>query len=487
MTDFQAKAGTQPETVVRAKSDTRAQTESPAKTDTRAGERRRMQAFNRPREHVGVRPGSDVACGAALAGLPGMTPVRLAKILADVDPIRAWEALASGRHAADEERRFMTAVRDTDPDAVLAAYEDARVSVHLPSSSDYPAALRSDPGAPAVLFSRGTPSVIEGRPCVALVGTRSATAYGLQTASELGRDLASAGVVVVSGLALGIDGAAHTGALRTERDDPAPPVAVVGTGLDVLYPKSNASLWREVESHGVVFSEAALGTTPQARVFPARNRIIAALSDVVVVVECQLGGGALYTAEAAARRSIPVCAVPGSVRSPASAGTNGLLVDGCTPVRDLDDVLTAVALSRCGKDAPAPAIQSSTFVAAKGRDRSSSRPTSTRSGTSETGSRSERARARSGHGEHHRPSDLVQMRFRDPHSTSAPAGGQQSFDQVALGDDERNVLAALEPSPTTMDSIMRRTGFGLARAAAACDALTRTGAVDAGPGWWAAR
>jgi len=79
------------------------------------------------------------------------------------------------------------------------------------------------------------------------------------------------------------------------------------------------------------------------------------------------------------------------------------------------------------------------------------------------------------------------MRFRDPHSTSAPAGGQQSFDQVALGDDERNVLAALEPSPTTMDSIMRRTGFGLARAAAACDALTRTGAVDAGPGWWAAR
>ena len=384
----------------------------------------------------------------------------------------------------------MTAVRDTDPDAVLAAYEDARVSVHLPSSSDYPAALRSDPGAPAVLFSRGTPSVIGGRPCVAIVGTRSATAYGLQTASELGRDLASAGVVVVSGLALGIDGAAHTGALRTERDDPAPPVAVVGTGLDVLYPKSNASLWREVESHGVVFSEAALGTTPRARVFPARNRIIAALSDVVVVVECQLGGGALYTAEAAARRSIPVCAVPGSVRSPASAGTNGLLVDGCTPVRDLDDVLTAVALSRCGKDAPAPAIQSSTFVAAKGRDRSSSRPTSTRSGTSETGSRSERAareRARSGHGEHHQPSDLVQMRIRDPHSTSAPAGGQQSFDQVALGDDERNVLAALEPSPTTMDSIMRRTGFGLARAAAACDALTRTGAVDAGPGWWAAR
>ncbi len=245
-------------------------------------------------------------------------------------------------------------------------YERAGVAVHLCSSPGYPALLRSDPGAPAVLFSRGAPSVVDSRPRVAIVGTRSATAYGLQMASELGRDLALSGVLVVSGLALGIDGAAHAGALRAKREDPAPPVAVVGTGLDVVYPKSNAALWREVEEHGVVFSEAALGTSPRPRVFPARNRIIAGLSDVVVVVECQLGGGALHTAEAAARRSIPVCAVPGSVRSPASAGTNGLLVDGCTPVRDVDDILTAVALARCGRDAPMPAIQSSTFVAAKG-------------------------------------------------------------------------------------------------------------------------
>ena len=235
---------------------------------------------------------------------------------------------------------------------------------------------------------------------------------------------------------------------------------------------TGVSLWREVEDHGVVFSEAALGTTPRARVFPARNRIIAALSDVVVVVECQLGGGALYTAEAAARRSIPVCAVPGSVRSPASAGTNGLLVDGCTPVRDVDDVLTAVALSRCRRDNPAPAVQSSTFVAAKGRDHPSRRPTPTRSARS-AGSDTRTTAGRS--------------RSQDTSSPSGPASVQPSFDLGVLGDDARTVLTALEGSPTTMDSILRRTGFNLARAAAACDALARAGAVDAGPGWWATK
>ena len=129
----------------------------------------------------------------------------------------------------------------------------------------------------------------------------------------------------------------------------APPVAVVGTGLDTVYPATNRELWEAVASRGAILSEAALGTKPHPGVFPARNRIIAALSDVVVVVESHRGGGSLYTAEAAARRSIPVCAVPGSVKSRASQGTNGLLVDGCTPVRDAEDVLVAISLARAAK------------------------------------------------------------------------------------------------------------------------------------------
>ena len=181
---------------------------------------------------------------------------------------------------------------------------------------------------------------------MAIVGTRSATPYGRQVASELGSDLAAAGVIVVSGLARGIDGAAHAGALRERGAASAPPVAVVGTGLDIVYPATNRELWEAVASRGAILSEAGLGTKPHPGVFPARNRIIAALSDVVVVVESHRGGGSLYTAEAAARRSIPVCAVPGSVKSRASQGTNELLVDGCAPVRDAEDVLVAISLAR---------------------------------------------------------------------------------------------------------------------------------------------
>ena len=404
-----------------------------------------------------------------------MTPVQLAKILTGWDPVRAWRALGHGHHPADDLGRLRAVVRDTDPRAVAEQYESSGVAVHLRTSPGYPTVLRADPGAPAVLFSRGTPSALDGRARVAIVGTRSATAYGLRVASDLGRQLAEAGVAVVSGLALGIDAAAHAGALRAGQVGTAPPVAVVGTGLDVVYPKSNSSLWREVEAHGVVFTESALGTMPVPRVFPARNRIIAGLSDVVVVVECQVKGGALYTAEAAARRSIPVCAVPGSVRSPASAGTNGLLVDGCAPVRDVDDILTALALARCGKDAPHPATQSSTLVAARGQKRSHQDRSKAAGAASAT--KSSRAVPTT------RPSGAG--RRPDPAGSSGPGGVPQPLEHVELGENPRAVLAALESSPTTMDTILRRTGLSLAHAAAACDLLTRAGTVDAGPGWWA--
>ncbi len=164
-------------------------------------------------------------------------------------------------------------------------------------------------------------------------------------AAEIAGDLSAAGVVVVSGLAKGIDGAAHTGVVR-RTDRVAEPVAVVGTGLDVTYPRNQSDLWMAVGEQGAVVSEQPLGTLPRQRVFPARNRIIAALSDVVVVVESHLSGGSLYTADAAARRGIPVGAVPGSVRSAASSGSNALIAGGCFPVRDAADVLCAIELVR---------------------------------------------------------------------------------------------------------------------------------------------
>ena len=298
----------------------------------------------------GVRSSEVQVHAAGLVGLPGMTPVRLAKLLDGFEPVLAWRAVGAGTHPADPERRFLAPARATDLSDVEDRHQRAGVSVLLPDMVEYPSTLVGDPGAPAVLFALGDPTILGDRPTVAIVGTRSATHYGRQVASELAGDLAAEGVIVVSGLARGIDGAAHAGALRAGCHDPAPPVGVVGTGLDVVYPPSNRELWEEVADRGAIFAESSLGTKPHPGVFPARNRIIAALSDVVVVVESHYNGGSMYTAEAAARRSIPVCAVPGSVKSRASDGTNALLVDGCIPVRDVADVLVAVSLARTGME-----------------------------------------------------------------------------------------------------------------------------------------
>jgi DNA processing protein len=157
---------------------------------------------------------------------------------------------------------------------------------------------------------------------------------------------------VVSGLALGIDGAAHEGVLAAKA---APPIGVVGSGLDVVYPKRHSQLWRDVAAAGVLLSEAPLGAAPEPWRFPARNRILAALSHVVVVVESHAAGGSMHTVRAALDRGITVMAVPGSVRNPAAAGTNQLLSEGVAPACVTDDVLVALSMVTSGP-APPPAF-----------------------------------------------------------------------------------------------------------------------------------
>jgi DNA processing protein len=205
--------------------------------------------------------------------------------------------------------------------------------------------LATDPEPTAVVFLRGHRSVLDG-PRVAVVGTRNCTRVGRDIARELGHGLAAAGVRVVSGLALGIDGASHRGALDAGgHRGVAPPVAVVAGGLDIVYPRRHLELQREVERRGLVVSEAPLGTPPEPWRFPARNRIIAALAQAVVVVESREVGGSMHTADEALERGIPVLAVPGGVRSRASSGTNLLLAEGATPARDVDDVLAVLGLA----------------------------------------------------------------------------------------------------------------------------------------------
>lgn len=270
---------------------------------------------------------------ALLAGHPGVGPRRLTELVAS-GVERGWAEVGGDRAA--------------DPLAIVAAHRDAGVQIILRDDPTYPERLRADVEPPAVLFAQG--HLDESDPAhVAIVGTRRCTGAGAGFARELGRELTDAGVAVVSGLALGIDGAAHRGVLEAG----GRPVGVVGSGLDIVYPSRHRDLWQHVREAGVLLSEAPLGVRPAAWRFPARNRIIAGLADLLIVVESHAAGGSMHTVREADDRAIPVMVVPGSVRSRASEGTNQLLADGCAPVRDVMDVLVALGLSTATRAARA--------------------------------------------------------------------------------------------------------------------------------------
>jgi DNA processing protein len=202
-----------------------------------------------------------------------------------------------------------------------------------------------------------------------VVGTRRCTPAGRAIAAEFGTALAGAGVRVVSGLALGVDGAAHQGALDAGG---GAPIGVVAGGFDRPYPVRHRQLWQRVAAAGTLVSEWPLGARSEGWRFPARNRLIVALSEVVVVVESGERGGSMVTAQLAAERGVPVLAVPGSIRNPAAAGTNRLLRDGAGPACGAEDVLTVLSLaggSTPGADRrPAPSAAAAGALAAMGWD-----------------------------------------------------------------------------------------------------------------------
>lgn len=222
----------------------------------------------------------------------------------------------------------------------------AGVSVVVRGDAQYPAVLNTDIDAPYVLFCIGDLRAATERR-VGVIGTRRATQSGRHFARTLGCRLAGSGVSVVSGLARGIDVESHRGAL--DSPDGIPPIAVVAGGPDVVYPREHAGIWREMSEHGLIISELPPGVHPEPYRFPQRNRVLAALSEIVVVVESREAGGSMITVNEAIRRDIPVMAVPGSPMVGASAGTNELLRDGCAPVTGVDDVLVALGLDhrRC--------------------------------------------------------------------------------------------------------------------------------------------
>lgn len=294
--------------------------------------------------------GDDRASAATLCTIDRLGARRLARVLRHHRPGDALARLRTGEALHDlveraippaDLRAIRRAAAGADPGEVARRCRSVDVAVTHLGADDYPVVLAADPDPAPVLFFRGRLDALAGRR-VGVVGTRNATAAGLATATELGYELAQAGVTVVSGLARGVDGAVHRGV--RDAGGAGRPVAIVGSGLDVPYPRQHVALWDWVASCGALVSEWPPGTQPDAWRFPQRNRIIAAASEVVVVVESRTRGGSLITARLALDRDVEVMAVPGSPRSPASAGTNALLVDGAMPVTSVDDVLTALSL-----------------------------------------------------------------------------------------------------------------------------------------------
>jgi DNA processing protein len=279
----------------------------------------------------------DEAYAIALALLPDIGPARLRERMSEGSARGAWEKLAN----PTPEAHAVVA-------KVWQRHCDLGITVLLPESCWYPDRLRETPDAPAVLFCRGDPRALSGRPTVALVGTRAPTRYGIGVAAQLGAELSAVGVSVVSGLALGIDGAAHEGACGAG----APPIGVVAGGLDMAYPRRHTRLWERVMEEGVIVSESPAGAKTEKWRFPVRNRLLAALSDVVVVVESRHGGGSRHTVDAAIALGIDLGAVPGSIRSATSEGPNAMLSDGAFPVRETTDIL--MALSRAGAQVEIP-------------------------------------------------------------------------------------------------------------------------------------
>ncbi|MEP7203131.1 MAG: DNA-processing protein DprA [Ilumatobacteraceae bacterium] len=291
------------------------------------------------------------AYAAALASFPHMSIHRLGALLRHHSPCEAFSVAVGERRPSGLIQRVLADVdvhaawkRAGRSSLLTEAWErcvQLDVQVLLHGDVDYPLLLVYDPLPPPVVFAKGDLSLLSGRRA-AIIGTRNATAAGRDTATTLGRQLADAGVHVVSGLARGIDGCAHRGALLTTGT--GRPIAVVASGHDVVYPREHRTLWAAVAEQGLLLSEAPPGTAPEAYRFPMRNRVIAALAEVVVVVESREHGGSLITVNEALERNVPLMAVPGGVHNRAATGTNRLIRDGAGIVVDATDVLVALAM-----------------------------------------------------------------------------------------------------------------------------------------------
>ncbi|NDJ61256.1 MAG: DNA-protecting protein DprA [Chloroflexi bacterium] len=275
-----------------------------------------------------------------LSLVPNIGPKRLALLLETLqDPARIWSASENElRRAGLSPQPLATLIKERqalDLDQEMQRVQ--RVGAHLITLADdtYPAALKTAFNPPLVLYVRGTLTAQDNL-ALGIVGTRKATPYGREVTYHFAKDLAAQGVTVISGLAHGIDAQAHRGAL----DGGGRTIAVLGCGIQQVYPEDHRDLAHAIIEQGAVISEFPIGTPPAGRNFPRRNRIISGLALGVLIPEAPEKSGALITASLAAEQGRDVFAVPGSIFSPASQGTNRLIQDGAKLVLSVEDILS---------------------------------------------------------------------------------------------------------------------------------------------------
>jgi len=281
---------------------------------------------------------AELAAWIKLSLVPGLGGQSLRKLLGAFG--LPQHVLGAGRSALARIVSAEIAARilsELDSPAVDAALEWAAADGHavLPlADGDYPQPLLATADPPALLYLRGRRELL-ARPGLAMVGSRSATPQGVSNAEQFARAFSCAGLTIVSGLALGIDAAAHRGGL----DGAGSTIAVLGTGADVLYPARNRALGERIAREGLIVSEFPLGTPPLAANFPRRNRVISGLARGCLVVEAALASGSLITARLAAEQGREVFAIPGSIHSPHSKGCHALIKQGAKLVESAQDLL----------------------------------------------------------------------------------------------------------------------------------------------------
>ena len=274
------------------------------------------------------------AISISMLGVSRLRACAVYKELRQADPRTSLTAVLDALGVPEIEWQPLDAAARSRTDGALAESRNAGMDAIAWFDPRYPALLNCVADPPPVLWTRGSADVL-GQPAVAIVGSRAATTYALDVGARLGGELAERGVIVVSGLARGVDSAAHRGSL----DAGGPTIAVLGSGLDRVYPPEHEDLAQTIAENGVVVSELGPGAAPAPENFPLRNRIISGISLAVVVVEASEKSGSLITARCATEQGRDVMAVPGSVLTGRNRGSHSLLKDGAKVVETADDIL----------------------------------------------------------------------------------------------------------------------------------------------------